>query len=79
MNVLRVFRAALLALGLGLAVAGPAGAADAPAQPVAKFDFDHPTFANAAWLVPGARGLLLPAESFSGSSRESRLAQPGNS
>jgi len=22
--------------------------------------FDHPTFANAAWLVPGARGLLLP-------------------
>ncbi len=23
--------------------------------------FDHPTFANAAWLVPGARGLLLPA------------------
>jgi hypothetical protein len=23
--------------------------------------FDQPTFANAAWLVPGARGLLLPA------------------
>jgi hypothetical protein len=32
--------------------------------------FNHPTFANAAWLVPGARGLLLPAESFSGLSRE---------
>jgi hypothetical protein len=41
--------------------------------------FDHPTFANAAWLVPGARGLLLPAEAFSRSSQESRLAQPGNS
>ena len=46
MNVLRAFRAALLAFGLGLAVAGPASAADAPAQPVAKFDFDHPTFAH---------------------------------
>jgi hypothetical protein len=41
--------------------------------------FDHPTFANSAWLVPGARWLLLPAESFSGATGESRLAQPENS
>lgn len=55
--------------------------------------FDIPRFANAAFIVPGARGLLLPAdvlatlrtpaalttEPSSGASRESRLAQPGKS
>ncbi len=49
MNPLRALRAALLALGLGLfatAAASAASAGDTPAQPVAKFDFDHPTFAH---------------------------------
>jgi hypothetical protein len=41
--------------------------------------FEVPTFANPAWLVPGAKGLLLPVDSFAGLSRESRLAQPENS
>jgi hypothetical protein len=55
--------------------------------------FEPPRFANAAFIVPGARGLLLSANvldeirtpaapstaSFSGVSRESRLAQPGKS
>jgi hypothetical protein len=27
--------------------------------------FDPPTFTNPAWLVPGARGLLLPADTLS--------------
>ncbi len=46
MNPLRALRAALFGLGLGLASMAGASAADAPAQPVAKFDFDHPTFAH---------------------------------
>ena len=41
--------------------------------------FEAPIFANPAWIVPGARSLLLSPESFSGLSRESRLAQRGNS
>ena len=42
-------------------------------------DFEEPAFAQSAVIVPGARRLLLPRESFPGSSRESRLSPSGNS
>lgn len=43
---LRPCLAALLVLGLGFAAAAPAGAADTASAPMAKFDFDHPSFAH---------------------------------
>lgn len=46
---------------------------------LAVMGFEEPVFAQAAFVVPGRAQLLLPAESFPGLSRESRLAQRGNS
>ena len=42
-------------------------------------DFEEPTFANSAVIVPGARRLLLPCETLPGADRESRLSSSGNS